>query len=358
MAEDPESGGEKTEDASSRKLNKAREEGQVAKSLEIPSVFVLLGGVTALYATALFFYQNCVEVFHYNLVFDRVPELNPADLTALLIYHAKKMFLMCLPVFAAVCVVALVANIAQVGFHASWRALEPKLSKLNPINGFKQKFSSRAVIEFVKSLVKIAVISVVCYLATKGELSSVLTLYDNSITQILLFLLVKSFWIFIKVCIVMALVAILDYTFQKWKFLEDQKMTKKEVKDERKQTEGDPAVKSRIRQLQMTAARKRMMADVPDADVVVTNPTHLAVALKYDKEEMDAPTVVAKGAGAVAANIRKIARENDVPVVEDKPLARNLYKSVDIGGQVPLEYYQAVAELLAYVYGLKNGQKN
>ena len=262
---------------------------------------------------------------------------------------------MCLPVFAAVFVVALISNIAQVGFNVSWKAIEPKLSKLNPINGFKQKFTSRAVIEFVKSLVKIAVISLVCYLATKDELLNVLNLYENSTAQILLFLFIKSFWIVIKVCIVMALVAILDYAFQKWKFLEDQKMTQKEVKDERKQTEGDPAVKSKIRQLQMAAARKRMMAEVPEADVVVTNPTHLAVALQYDKEKMDAPTVVAKGAGAVAANIKKIARENDVPIVEDKPLARNLYKAVDIDGQVPFEYYQAVAELLAYVYGLKNG---
>jgi flagellar biosynthetic protein FlhB len=355
MAEDPESGGEKTEDASSRKLDKAREEGQVAKSMEIPSVFVLLGGVIALYATAFFFYRNCVEVFHYNFMFERVPELSPSDLTVLLIYHAKKMFLMCLPVFAAVFVMALLSNIAQVGFHVSWKAIEPKLSKLNPINGVKQKFTSRALIEFVKSLLKIAVISLVCYLATKSEISNVLTLYDQSTAQILLFFLIKSFWIFIKVCIIMALVAILDYAFQKWKFLEDQKMTQKEVKDERKQTEGDPAVKSKIRQLQMAAARKRMMAEVPEADVVVTNPTHLAVALQYDKKKMDAPTVVAKGAGAVAANIKKIARENDVPIVEDKPLARNLYRDVDIDGQVPFEYYQAVAELLAYVYGLKNG---
>lgn len=357
MAEDPEGGGEKSEDASGRKLSKAREEGQVAKSMEIPSVFVVLGGVTALYTTAFFFYQNCVDVFHYNFIFDRVPKLGPADLSVMFIYHAKKMFLMCLPVFAAVCIMAVVSNLAQVGFHISWKALEPKLSKLNPINGFKQKFSSSAIVEFVKSLVKLAMISIVCYLATKGDLSKVLTLYDNSTAQILLFLSIKSFWIFIKVCIVMALVAILDFTFQKWKFLEDQKMTKQETKDERKQTDGDPAVKSKIRQLQMAAARKRMMAAVPEADVVVTNPTHLAVALQYDKGKMDAPSVVAKGAGAVAENIKKIARENDVPVVEDKPLARNLYKVVDIGDQVPFEYYQAVAELLAYVYGLKNGQK-
>ncbi|WP_321494518.1 flagellar biosynthesis protein FlhB [uncultured Desulfobacter sp.] len=357
MAEDPEGGGEKTEDASGRKLTKAREEGQVAKSMEIPSVFVLLGGVMALYATASFFYQNCVEVFRYNFIFERIPELGVADLTTMLIYHAKKMFLMCLPVFAAVCTMAFLSNVAQVGFHISWKVFEPKLSKLNPVSGLMNKFSSRALIDFLKSLAKLAVIASICYLATKDELSRIITLYDNSIAQILVFLFIKSFWIFIKVCMVMVLVAILDYAFQKWKFLEDQKMTKKEVKDERKQTDGDPAVKSRIRQLQMAAARKRMMASVPKADVIVTNPTHLAVALQYDKTKMDAPTVVAKGAGAVAENIKKIARENDVPIVEDKPLARNLYRSVDIGGQVPFEYYQAVAELLAYVYGLKNGRK-
>jgi flagellar biosynthetic protein FlhB len=154
----------------------------------------------------------------------------------------------------------------------------------------------------------------------------------------------------------MLVVAILDYAYQRWKFLEEQKMTKKEVKDETKQTEGDPMVKSRIRQLQQEAARKRMMAAVPEADVVVTNPTRLAVALKYDNTQMDAPMVVAKGAGPVAENIRRIARENDVPLVEDKLLARNLYRNVDIDNVVPMEYYQAVAELLAYVYRLKNRQ--
>ena len=354
MAENPEGGGEKTEDASGRKLSKAREQGQVAKSQEIPSVFIVLFGVTTLYVTASFFYQNCVEVFRYNFMFTRVPELNRADLSVMLIYHAKKIFLICLPVFSTVVIVAIISNIAQVGFHLSWQALEPKLSKLNPINGFKSKFSSSSTVEFLKSLAKLTIISIVCYLATRGDITKMLTLYDNSIAQILLFLFIKSFWIFIKVCIVMILLAILDFAFQKWKFLEDQKMTKQEVKDERKQTEGDPAVKSRIRQLQMAAARKRMMAAVPQADVVVTNPTHLAVALQYDKQKMDAPSVVAKGAGAVAENIKKIARENDVPIVEDKPLARNLYRTVDIGDQVPLEYYQAVAELLAYVYGLKS----
>ncbi len=193
----------------------------------------------------------------------------------------------------------------------------------------------------------------VTYYSILGELGNITSLYDYSIGHILLFVLKSAFWIFIKVCLIMIVVALIDYAYQKWKFLDDQKMTKKEVKDETKQTEGDPVVKSRIRQLQHEAARKRMMADVPDADVVVTNPTRLAVALKYDNDQMDAPFVLAKGAGSVAKNIRRIARENDIPLVEDKALARNLYSSVDIGHEVGSELYQAVAEVLAYVYKLK-----
>jgi len=354
MAEDPESGGEKTEDASGRKLSKAREEGQVAKSTEIPSVFVLMGGVIALWASAVHIYNNMVQVFHFNFNFEQIPAFTQVQMVELLVVHAQKIFLICLPLFAGVYLTALLSNVAQVGFAISWKAIEPKFSKINPISGFKQKFSSRAVMEMVKNLVKIGVISMVAYSAIKGELTNITRLYDKCICQILLFILDISLWTVIKVCLIMMVVALLDYAYQKWKFLEDQKMTKKEVKDETKQTEGDPMVKSRIRQLQHEAARKRMMADVPEADVVVTNPTRLAVALKYDGKTMDAPRVLAKGAGPVAKNIRKIARENEIPLVEDKQLARNLYSHVDIGGDVPIEYYQAVAELLAYVYKLKN----
>lgn len=354
MAEDPEGGGEKTEDASSRKLSKAREEGQVAKSMEIPSVFVLLAGIICLYATAGFVYENLCGVMREDFRFDVLPSFTPVDLVSLLAVHLETITLTCMPVMLAIIVAALLSNIAQVGFAVSWKAIEPKLSKLDPVSGFKNKFSSRAVVEFVKSILKIAIISTVVYYSVKSDLTDIVRLYDHSVGMILVYLTRTAFWIFIKVCLIMLVVAFLDYAYQKWKFLTDQKMTKKEVKDELKQTEGDPVVKSRIRQLQMEAARKRMMAEVPEADVVVTNPTHLSVALKYDSQVMDAPFVVAKGAGPVALNIRKIAKENDVPIVEDKWLARNLYRDVDIGREVPVELYQAVAELLAYVYRLKN----
>jgi flagellar biosynthetic protein FlhB len=279
--------------------------------------------------------------------------LTQVEAVRLLIYHTEKIVLICLPAMLSIVLVALLSNVAQVGFAVSWKSLEPKFSRLDPINGFKQKFTSRAVMEFVKTLLKIGIISMVAYYSIKGELTHITHLNDYGVAQILLFILKVSFWIFIKVCLIMIVVALIDYAYQKWKFLDDQKMTKKEVKDETKQTEGDPLVKSRIRQLQHQAARKRMMADVPHADVVVTNPTRLAVALKYDGEKMDAPMVLAKGAGPIAENIRRIARENDVPLVEDKQLARNLYSSVDIGQEVPMELFQAVAELLAYVYKLK-----
>ena len=353
MAEDPEGGGEKTEDPSSRKLSKAREEGQVAKSMEIPSVFVLFAGVIALYAFANTIYNNLVSVFQFDYQFNAIPVFTSVEVVHLLVFHVEKMMLICLPVMLCIVVVAFLSNVAQVGFAISWKAIEPRFSKLNPISGFKQKFSSRAIAEFVKMILKIGIVSLVAYSTIKGKLADISLLYDYSIGQILLFILRVSFWIFIKVCLIMIVVALMDYAYQKWKFLDEQKMTKKEVKDETKQSEGDPLIKSKIRQLQYEAARKRMMADVPEADVVVTNPTRLAVALKYDGKQMAAPTLLAKGAGPVAKNIRRIARENDIPLVEDKQLARNLYRSVDIGQEVPMELYQAVAELLAYVFKLK-----
>lgn len=355
MAEDPESGGEKTEDPTGRKLSKAREEGQVAKSMEIPSVFVLMAGVVTIFAVSGLMYNNLASVFQYNLRFEKIPLITSNELVHLLVVHTRIIIFTCLPVMLAVVGVGLISNFAQVGFTISWKSLEPKPSRLDPVSGFKQKFSSRAAVEFVKTLLKIAIIFGVAYGSIKSSLTDINFLYDSSIGYILIYILKTAFWIFIKVCLIMIVLAVIDYAYQKWKFLDDQKMTKKEVKDEHKQTEGDPLVKSRIRQLQHEAARKRMMAAVPDADVVVTNPTRLAVALKYDGNEMDAPMVTAKGAGAVAKNIRKIARENNVPLVEDKQLARNLYSSVDIGREVPMELYQAVAELLAHVYKLKGG---
>ncbi len=353
MAEDPGGGGEKTEDASSRKLDKAREEGQVSKSTEVPSVVVLMAGVLALHAFAYFIYQQFLVVMRDGFTFTGVPLLTDVEAVHLMFRSSQSLFLILAPLLSAVFVAAFVSNVVQVGFVISWKAIEPKLSRIDPIKGFAQKFTSRALMEFIKSILKIIIIFSISYMVVKSELSNIIRLYDQSVGAILIYILKIAFEIFVKVVLVMVVLAVLDYAFQKWKFLEDQKMTKQEVKDEHKQTDGDPQVKSRIRQLQAEAARKRMMADIPTADVVVTNPTRLAVAIKYDAISMEAPTVVAMGAGAVAANIRRIARESDVPLIENKTLARNLYKIVEVGQEVPSELFQAVAELLAQVYKLK-----
>jgi len=273
MAEDPEGGGEKTEDATSKKLEKAREEGQTAKSMEIPSVFVLLAGVLTLYVFAYFLYQNVLRVMRASFSFDTVPLLSQVESIHLLFVYTQRLFILLAPVMIAVYIAALASNLFQVGFQISWKAIAPKLSRINPIKGFAQKFTSRAVVEFVKSIVKIAVIFTVAYFAIQSDLKEIARLYDNSIGYILVYILKASLIIFIKVILIMVIMAILDYTYQKWKFLQDQKMTKQEIKDEFKQTEGDPQVKARIRQLQREAARKRMMAEVPEADVVITNPT-------------------------------------------------------------------------------------
>lgn len=353
MAEDPQGGGEKSEDASSKKLSKAREEGQVAKSMEVASVFVLLAGVLALYYSGYHLYTNFLAVMSDSFVFNQVPLLNDVEAVHLLFLYTERIFIMLASLLAAVFVAAFLSNVVQVGFEISWKAIEPKFSKLDPIKGIGKIFSSKSLVEFVKSIVKIVIIFAVAYSAVKGKSIEIARLYDHSTAYILLYILKVCFYIFIKVILIMVLLALLDYAFQKWKFLEDQKMTKQEVKDEHKQTEGDPQIKSRIRRLQAEAAQKRMMAEVPDADVVVTNPTRLAIAVKYDGMTMNAPMVLAKGAGAVAANIRRIAEESNVPLVEDKELARNLYKIVDIGEEVPSELFQSVAEILAYVYKLK-----
>jgi flagellar biosynthetic protein FlhB len=258
-----------------------------------------------------------------------------------------------LPVMGAVFIAAFIANYVQVGFQLSGKAITPKLSKFNIVKGVGRLFSLRSLVELAKTVLKLTIIGTVAYFAVKGEVADILKLYNEDVPYIFLFILKGFLKIFIWVLIVMIVVAVADYFYQKWQHEKDLKMTKQEVKEEHKETEGDPQVKSRIRSLQQQAARKRMMSSVPDADVVVTNPTHLAVAIQYDPLKMNAPKVVAKGAGLVAKRIREIAKEHHIPVVENKELARNLYKTIDIGETIGTEFFKGVAELLAYVYKLK-----
>lgn len=344
---------EKTEPATEKKRREAREEGDVARSVEVPSVSVLLGGVCAIYAASGFMYRNLTAVMRDCFTFRQVPDFTDQHCISMLYRYSAEFFLTFAPVMVTVFVIALVTNIYMVGFQISWKAVGLKFNKLDPIKGLKRKFSLASVVELLKSIAKLSITGLLAWLAVRGELDRMMILYDMSVGQIMLYLLKVIFKIFIWVIIPMVAVAYADYFYQKWQFEEKLKMTKQEVKEEHKQTEGDPQIKSRIRTLQYEAARKRMMSEVPKADVIVTNPTHIAVAIKYDPLSMKAPKVVAKGAGIVAQKIKEIAAEALVPVIENKELARNLYKTVDIGSEIPGNFYRAVAEVLAYVFKMK-----
>jgi flagellar biosynthetic protein FlhB len=344
---------EKTESATPRRRQKAREEGQVAKSNEIASVLVLLVGISVLFMFSAYFYPKLERVIQGIAQFQEIPAVDKPFCIYLLKRSVTYFLVFVLPVMGAVFIAAFIANYAQVGFHISGKAITPKLSKFDIVKGFGRLFSLRSLVDLAKTIIKLAVIGSVAYIAVKGEVADILKLYNEDVAYIFLFILKGFLKIFIWVLIVMIVVAVADYSYQKWQLEKDMRMTKQEVKEEHKDTEGDPLVKSRIRSLQQQAARKRMMSSVPDADVVVTNPTHLAVAIQYDPLKMNAPKVVAKGAGLVARRIREIAKEHHVPVVENKELARNLYKAIDVGETVGSEFYKGIAELLAYVYKLK-----
>ncbi|MBW2367113.1 MAG: flagellar biosynthesis protein FlhB [Deltaproteobacteria bacterium] len=344
---------EKTEAATPKKREKAREEGQVAKSAEIASVAVLVLGISVIYFFGDYFYPKLMQVIHLQIVFEKIPAFDNLFCLSVLNQSVTYFFLIMAPVLAAVFLAAFAANYFQVGFHLSAKAIRPKLEKFDVIKGFGRLVSLRSFVELIKSLTKLFIIGAVAYFAIRGEVDNILRLYNSDIATIFLYVLKCIFKIFVWVLLIMVTVAVIDYLYQRWQFEKDLKMTKQEVKEEHKESEGDPQVKSRIRSIQMQAARKRMMQAVPDADVVVTNPTHLAVAIKYDPISMEAPKVLAKGAGQVAQRIKEIAADHNIPVVENKELARNLYKTIDIGDQIGSEFFRAVAELLAYVYKIK-----
>lgn len=352
MAEES-SGQEKTEDPTQRRLAEARKKGDVAKSMEIPSAAVLLAGLLTIYTLSNYMLAALKNLVRYYLSNSHNITIIPDNLTGLIYEVMSHLTVILLPVMAAVLITALIANYAQIGFLFTTEKIKPELKKIDPIQGVAKKFSLQTINELLKSLFKIAIIGYVAYWEIIHSLPEFMPLMDQETYQILSFMANTAFWIFLKCAILIAILAIIDYVFQRWQFMKKMKMTKQEIKEEAKQTEGDPHVKGRIRSIQMEMARKRMMTEIPSADVVITNPTRLAVALRYDNNFMTAPLVVAKGAGLVAQRIREIATEHKVPIVEDKPLARALFQTSNIDQPIPENLYQAVAEVLAYVYGMR-----
>ena len=347
--------GDKTEEPTAKKRQDAAKKGQVGKSQELSTAFVLLIGFFVIKALWEQIYANIAGYTIY--IFGHLNQnVDVENVIQLFIGMGVILVKTAMPIMLAVMVVGLAVNFFQVGLNVSAEKIQPKFDNLNPINGVGRMFSKRSLVELVKSVLKIVVIGFFIYNYLKDEIFTMpqFIFYDlgTSLAKMSEIIFTLAF----QVIGVIFVLAVLDFGYQKWQTTQDLKMTKQEVKDEFKQTEGDPQIKGKIRQKQRQMAMSRMMQEVPKADVIVTNPTHFAVALKYEKG-MTAPVVVAKGADFVAQKIKSVGRENDVPLVENRPLARALYASTEVGDSVPRELYQSVAEVLAYVYRLKHRRR-
>jgi flagellar biosynthetic protein FlhB len=358
MAKETPDGQEKTEQPTERKLSKAREEGNAPKSMEINSLAIFFFGIVIVFLLRGYISASIAEltVFIFGSLDKLTLNVNMLQYYAIggALFYLKVLA----PFMIVLVIVALAVGFGQVGIKLSPKALMPKFSKLNPVSGLKNKFFSKEpLVETIKNIVKVAIIGLVSYWLLANVVLDAVNLMQFSVIDIVDYMsrnVISFIW---KVSVIYAALAAVDFVYQKYKFKEDMKMTKKEVKDEYKDTEGDPTVKSRIKSKQLEMAMRRMMADVPKADVVITNPTHYAVALKYEPGKSGAPVVLAKGADRVAQKIKEIAREHDVPLHEDVFLARALYASCEVGDEIPEKLYRVVAEVLAYVFRLKRKKK-
>lgn len=349
-------GGEKTEPATPKKLEKAREEGQTPKSQDLNTAVLLFVLFTCLRVFGGFMLDHIHKSFRF--FYSGISEYSREEFTiaraeGLLRYGIQETFITLLPIIALALIGAFVVNVVQVKWKVTWKPLKPKPSKISPMSGLKRMFSKDKLFELLKAVVKVGVLFYAVYDSLKDEWGLVLNIYQLDLWPAITLIVNTVLMISFKISAVFLVIAFADWMYQKHKFNTDMKMTKQEVKDEYKNTEGNPQIKGQIRRKMQEASRRRMMQELPEADVVITNPTHLAVALKYDKEEAEAPIVIAKGADYLAARIKETAKENRIEIVENKPLARMLYHNVELGEQIPPELYQMVAEILAYVYGLQ-----
>ena len=349
-------GGEKTEEPTAKKLEDARKEGQVAKSREIANGL----GLLALFLLLKFMVGSIGTRFleSFSMVYNRIPvicRLNGGtspmgDISILLRTVMLRLLIILLPILLIGFAVAFISDLFQVKWRPTTKPLQPKFSKLNPLNGFKKIFSAQSLVELVKSIAKILLIALVSYSYIKDKGALLYALYDMSMMQAVNLIGETVIDLGIRISAIYMIIAGADFMYQKYKFKNDMKMTKQEVKEEYKNAEGDSEIKGKIKARMREASQRRMMQAIPKADVVITNPTHYAVAIQYDTEVAPAPIVVAKGSDYLAQKIKEIARENNIEIVEDKPLARMLYANVDVDKQIPPELYQAVAEVLAMVY--------
>ena len=354
-------GGQKTEPATAKKLKEAREKGQVAKSKDLTGSVMLLAFfiILKVYAGAI----GTKFIGQFKEAYYRIGDLSGGAyaMNSLTSYFSNilgdmfiNILLIVLPIFLVGFVIAFVGDLIQVRWKISTESMKPKLDKFNPINGFKRMFSVKTLVSLVKQLAIIAVCALVTYNKIKSQIGLIFNLYNISLNAAIVATGDLIISLGITISIIYLIIGVADYIYEKFKFSKDMRMTKQEVKDEWKDTEGNPQVKSKQRRKMQEASMRRMMSAIPEADVVITNPTHFAVALKYEQNSGKAPVVVAKGEDYLAQKIKDVARENNVEIVENKPLARMLYYNVELGAEIPQELYQAVAEVLAFVWKIKN----
>ncbi|MFH0882749.1 MAG: flagellar biosynthesis protein FlhB [bacterium] len=356
MPKENQDGTEKSEHPTPRKIRKARQDGNVARSMEANSAAVLTAGIIA-----LIFFGGWILTRMSTLMIWVFSNLGQIEVSKSgLPYYMKDgavwMFKTLIPILASIAVMGIIINLLQTGVLWTVKPLQPRFSKLNPVSGAKKLFNQRAWVRLLTNLVKVMIIGYVAYRVILWSWPHFIPLMDSEIPVIFHFLAKTILRLLMWTLFALYIIAIVDFSYQKYKYTEDLKMTKQEVKDERKMMEGDPQVKGKIRQMQFQMAFNQMIKELPNADVVVTNPIHVAVALKYNADKMDAPVVVGKGLRLLAERIKKIAHENDIPIVENPPLARSLYKLCNVGEEIPGHFYQDVAEILAYIYQLRQGQ--
>ncbi|MCB0281058.1 MAG: flagellar biosynthesis protein FlhB [Calditrichae bacterium] len=358
MAEN-ENGQEKSEQPSPKRREEAQEKGDVAKSTELNSVAVIIAMLLIFkfmsgdFGETLTIYMT--DIYQQSALIDITTSTIPVLLGMTLAAFAKVMA----PIMLSVLLFSVASNVGQTGFIFASKSLIPNFSKLSPLGGFKKMFSARSLVELAKGILKISIIGIIGYSVVGSYYGEYLLLPHRSILEISSFTADVIYELTYKIALALLVMAIADFAYQKYEFEKKLKMTKQEVKDEGKQSEGDPKVKGKIRQKQRDIVRNRMMHDVPNATVVVTNPTHFAVALKYEPaNKSDAPKVVAKGKNLIAQKIKEIAGKHSVPIIENKPLARSLYASCEVGGEIPMALYQAVAEVLSQVYKNNNNKYN
>lgn len=344
---------ERTEKPTPRRKREAREKGQVAQSTEISTALSILIGFLLLRFTGGHILSSVMAIFRTFYVGLFSVQLTPDNICSYFYTVFWELIGALAPVMFGLVAIGILANYVQIGFLFTSESLVPKLDRINPIKGLKNLFSLKGLMQLAMSIFKLAIIAYVTYTVINGSLNKLVNLMAMSVRHIFSYTSSLSFEIGIKAGLIFFVLSIADYAYRRWEHERNLRMTKQEVKEEQKREEGDPLIKARIRRIQREMASQRMMSKVPEASVVITNPTEIAVAIKHELGSKEVPVVVAKGAGFIAERIRKIAKHHEIPIVENKVLARILFSTVEVEEEIPPKLYQAVAEVLAYVYRLQ-----